>query len=611
MDGVAVSKMCQSVLEIASGDVITNAAMKEKSGKRRVGMLMGVLRRALASAHIGTYNGEVYCWNGSIYDKLSEQEFYTLIYDAMEGLCVPYEDMFLVDRVLKACKSEVLKKDLLLNRDIVVFKNCMYDVARKMELPFQPKYVQMTKMPYAHEKDARPLLWLHFLNEVLPSADKRAVLQEFLGSIFIDRRRAKMEKMLILLGNGANGKSVVFNTVLGVLGNENVSNFGLSALIGGGERKRNTASINGKLLNYCSEIQAIEIGRDSDALKTLISGEPTDARALYGQNFMARDIPLLMANANRMPFLKDMSEGMKRRLCIIRFDVTIPKEKQDPLLSDKLKDEYPAIFNWFMEGRERFINNGYKLTFSTELESVVEQYIQERNSVLRFMASKRYFHADRNVSDALPVWKKVSHLYKGYVKYCMGERIMPETMRTFGTTLQKAGFERRRMRDGVEYAIFGEQAKVDIGGDAFEKVVRQKKDASASFWHKDGSPMIYGIDRLAYAAGVARNTIRRFLEEGKLEGCYEKAKGGWTAFDLNKCKAVFEKENIYINQQKRAYLRTERARDAQMRKAFNARMLSLNLPYRKSAHKDRLREGCVWVSDGMTVEEILAQEGKR
>jgi phage/plasmid-associated DNA primase len=126
--------------------------------------------------------------------------------------------------------------------------------------------------------------------------------------------------------------------------------------------KKNIAFINGKRLNYCSEIQALEFGKDSDTLKSLISGEPTEARPIYGDNFTAYNIPLLMANANQMPYLKDWSYGMRRRICIIPFEVEIPKARQKKELSRDLEAEYPAIFNWILEGRDRFIANGYRLT---------------------------------------------------------------------------------------------------------------------------------------------------------------------------------------------------------------------------------------------------------
>jgi hypothetical protein len=57
-------------------------------------------------------------------------------------------------------------------------------------------------------------------------------------------------------------------------------------------------------------------------------------------------------------------------------------------------------------------------------------------------------------------------------------------------------------------------------------------------------------------------------------------------------------------------MRSERAKMAQNRKAFNDRMISLGLPYRKMKHRDRTAAGCVWVPDAFTVEEAMLQEGK-
>lgn len=225
---------------------------------------------------------------------------------------------------------------------------------------------------------------------MLPDEGWQHVFQEFLGSIFIDRRTAKIETMLVLRGSGSNGKSVVFETIMGILGRDNVSNFGIGALITGTERKKNIAYINGKRLNYCSEIQALEIGRDSDVLKSLISGEPTEARPMYGDNFTAYDIPLLMANANQMPYLKDWSYGMKRRICILPFEIEIPIARQRKSLARDLEREYSAIFNWILEGRDRFISNGYKLSENKKLDKVMDEYQAESSTVMKFMYQMNY-----------------------------------------------------------------------------------------------------------------------------------------------------------------------------------------------------------------------------
>ena len=68
--------------------------------------------------------------------------------------------------------------------------------------------------------------------------------------------------MLILKGNGANGKSVIFETIMGLLGIGNVSTYGIQELIFGNYKEQNMANINGKRLNYCPEVDTMNIRGD-------------------------------------------------------------------------------------------------------------------------------------------------------------------------------------------------------------------------------------------------------------------------------------------------------------------------------------------------------------
>ncbi len=600
----------RSVMMRLRGSELIESALRTKISKRRVGMVMSAMKRAFSAAPVGQFNGELWRFGGKCYVKMPDSEFSALVNDCLEDLGLPYEDIMMTDKVAKVCKNEVMKKILRPMSNIVIFNNCAFDVDKRMEYAFNPKYIQMTMVHYDHDYNEHCFEFLNFLEYVLPERDKRRVLQEFLGSIFIDRRKAKLEKMLILLGTGANGKSVVFDTILGVLGRDNVTNFGLGALIGGNDRKHNIATLNGKRLNYCSEIRVIEIGHDSDALKTLISGEPTEARVLYGQNFMADSIPLLMANANRMPKLNDMSHGMMRRLCVLRFNITVPKSVQNPMLSEQLRSEYPGVFNWIIEGRERFIQNGYKLSCEPEVEQVLKEIEFEDNTVLKWMRYRRYFKGDPD-NDAPAIWRPVRSMYSEYVGWSMAENIIPDSLNSFGRTLKSEGYKARRTGKGWEYALYGEEPKKSATTDAIVAVVEQKKkDSENKFWiTEDGSPMVIGNKRAAHALGVSLATLNRCIDSGAFDGCYEKVDGGFNAFDLHKCKRVLIMNDKLKNKTREEEIRTERARLKQERWAFNRRMEALELPYRKQKHRDRLSAGLVWVPDAMTVDEIFKQEG--
>ena len=124
------------------------------------------------------------------------------------------------------------------------------------------------------------------------------------------------------------------------------------SLISGGDRKKNIASMDGLWANYSGESQEVNISRNEDAFKSLISGEPTEARQIFGENFMAYNIPLQFANINKMPVVRVMNNAVKRRIVIVDFKIEIPPQRQNKQIAKIFKQEYSGIFNWIMDGRE-------------------------------------------------------------------------------------------------------------------------------------------------------------------------------------------------------------------------------------------------------------------
>lgn len=230
---------------------------------------------------------------------------------------------------------------------------------------------------------------------------------------------------------------------------------------------------------------------------------------------------------------------------------------------------------------------------------------------LRFMKWHRFFPGDPDGSNLPPVWRLVSWIYQRYVKWCVGESIIPESVAKFGRELGGYGYVKRRTGKGYEYALFGKEVKATVVTDVADvrKVITQRKDASASLWvTEDGNPMILGSRRLSYALGVSMSTINRFMAKGWFKDCFDDSHNVF-AFDLKKCKEALRKHEVIQSASHIKEARTERSRRAAMRKTFNKRMEALELPYRKFKHKDRVPDGLVWVPDDATVYDLLNQEG--
>lgn len=593
MESLKYELLLREVYELMQGTEL-DSILDRMEGLAKVDAVQDLLRRALKSSSIAMFNGVPYCFDGKIYSALSWSDFSNMVYDIMRKCKVPFGFYGKVTSLSKICRNVVESKILYPDNKLMVFRNCVYDTESGAVHGFDKKWVQVTSVDYDYIPDDRAFVWLQFLDQVLPDVELQELLQEFLGSIFIDRAKAKIETLLILYGLGSNGKSVVFETITGILGKENVTNFALSALMSGDERKKNIAYINGKRLNYCSEINTLAFGKDSDAIKGLISGEPIEARVNYGDNFTARNIPLMMANTNKLPKLIDDSWGMKRRLCVIPFYVEISKDQQRITLSDDLRGEYSGIFNWIMEGRRKFIEGEYKLPFSRIADRVMAEYASGGNNVTRFMFERGYLKKFNDVNDVEPAWLKRHDVYIDYKRWCFNRKETIETEQEFSKILIDSGFEMRRKADGMCVGVYGkmsvkgirkrilndekkERALVIQDLETIKTAVEEKKEsgliteqeAKNEIWkaktkahgknmslekgkynirEENGKLIARGTVALAEYLGVSVSKMSTLMHKKIFEGMYEVRKYAY-CFDVDKCidalREYDEKSEVY------------------------------------------------------------------
>ena len=584
-------------------------AVKIRSQYERIGTVTEILRSAAEKSSLSRWNGSLWCFTGQIYEPLTWRDVKNVVYDLMKRMKCPMSDFIRKDAIVRDVIDALEKSPMVVRNEIVVFNNCVLDTDTMQTYEHSKDFVQVTKLDYDYNPDAQVFMWYQFLNEVLPDKTKQLVLQMFLGAVFIDRSIAKIETMLILKGSGSNGKSVVFETMMGVLGRDNVSNFGLGVLMSGNDRKMNIASMNGKRLNYCSEIQLKEFGQGSDSLKAIISGEPIEARRMYGQNFTARNIPLLMANANQLPYLKDMSHGMARRLCVLSFDVEIPKDKQNKSLARDMRDEYPAIFNWLMEGRKLFVNNNYKLPVIHDLEDAIEDYKSEYSTPLKFMMDNGWKRqADINVTDITPRWMSLSSLYNRYLKWCTANKVDDvQTKVMFSRTLKTAGWRNKTGQYGVEFGCYGKVTLNDlqIMGDKAQKM--REKMILEKIFRAEGRDYAQGMKAAGKACGCSEGTIQKLSNQGKLVNAVTYADGR-PLYDIEKILEVLRQEGFFLDTREKHLQACTEAELKYMRGMFNSAMKYHELPFRKYKITNVPRiDGTIRVDDTMTIEEARAK----
>lgn len=605
--------LADELWDIAKEDKLLRRARSHRRGwsMERRGAVKRILIRALDESSVGSFNERIYFFAGKLYEPIDKLTFRKVLYDIIDkNICLPDSDMIRLQDIYSDCENTAYSKKLNLSNSVMAFSNGILDIEKGVfHKKFSKEYIQIFSVDYNYNPNMKSFLWDNFLDEVLPDKKMQDVLQMFLGATFVDRKKVKIEKILILLGvTGANGKSVIQEAVKGVLGEEYVSEQPLSKLCcPGREGELAAAGIAGKRLNYCTEMDRMDFGRQTARIKTLVSGERIVASRKFIDPYYVTSIPLLMANANQMPAVSEKDTPMLRRLYIIPFNVTIPEERQNRSLGQELKKEYPAILNWILEGRKKFIENDYNLPVDTTTPTIMMQERSEYDSALYFVRKKMNYEANpTSQTTAVQKWVHLKVLYSAYCRWCMSNNIEAFGKAKFANTLADAGFLKNRDSGGIRFGVYG-------GADLEDRRRKNERQLARIRGKNTESYRIYikkklyiiGVENFAIYAGTSQSVISRLRREGAFL-YHLKAVKNRVAFEAVPCLRILLDKNIISSDDMKDAINRFAEDMRQERRKFNDWAERNGLPYRK--YKDDLKQAdksLIKVDDILTRDEAI------
>ncbi len=315
---------------------------------------------------------------------------------------------------------------LVLNNDGVTIKQFDYRDFLTHQLPFN------------YDSQSINTTFLKYLSQVLPDKDTRRTLQEVCGYLFV--KGLKMEKIFFLYGTGANGKSVLFEVLNGLIGDENISHYSLESLTDDTGYFR--AKIKDKIVNYGTDIKLSKI--DAGYFKTLASSEPIEARLPYGQPFTMSGYAKLIFNVNRLDNANiEHTHGFYRRILIIPFDKTIADKDQDKSLHKKILSNKAGVLNWIIEGAERVIANE-DIFISKECQNFKAKFIKETDSAALFIDDYNYESCDFSMT-------YLSAIYTEYKEFCADDGYRALGKNNFNKRLEALGYIRAKNNHNKDY----------------------------------------------------------------------------------------------------------------------------------------------------------------
>lgn len=286
-------------------------------------------------------------------------------------------------------------------------------------------------------KPGTPALWLKFLNEVFDGDPVMvAFLQRAAGYALTGETRE--HKLLFLHGGGRNGKSVFLNTLFGIWGDYARRAHAATFLNSVGDKHpTDLAGLQGARLVIGSELPKGKTW-DESVIKDLTGGDTMTARYMRGDFFDFDPQLTLFVAGNNMPSFRGVDEAIRARVVLVPFNVTIPPERRDMNLGDKLKAEAGQILQWAIDGALQWQARGLDVPASVAAASA--QYFDDEDTLGQFLADE--------VSSDPTGFVTTTALHARFVQWCQTQGLNAWTMRTLQKEITGRGWSEARRNHG-------------------------------------------------------------------------------------------------------------------------------------------------------------------
>lgn len=319
----------------------------------------------------------------------------------------------LVDAVSDVLKTEVYASEHGWNPDsdaVNVMNGELHWNGSGWELlPHCREHYRTTQVPIIYDPQAACPRFNEFLSGIFrddaDGQDKALALVEMIGYTLVSH--ARFERFALLVGSGANGKSVVMEVVRALVGSENVA--AVSPTQFGNRFQR--AHLHLKLANLVTEIS--EGGEIADAeLKAITSGELTTAEHKGKDPFDFCPFCTCWFGTNHMPHTRDFSDALFRRALVIPFNrIFRAGIDANPHLKTELLEELPGIMNLALQAFGEVIKRG-TFTEPPSCRAAKQEWRMEADQAAQFVEERCVMDANTIIDSR--------ELYAAYTAWAIG-----------------------------------------------------------------------------------------------------------------------------------------------------------------------------------------------
>lgn len=389
-------------------------------------------------------SGRIWKWDKSgVWKVMDEKEMKQTIHKSCAGMKVTKN---LVNSIFELITTSIFRPDHRFDVDTRTI-NCLNGELELKEDGWHLREhiredYRTAQIPIAYDPKAKAPRFERFLREIFEgdpdSEDKQILICELLGYTLMSS--TEFEKFVLLIGHGANGKSVLLHIVQSLVGNSNTSAVQLSQL----DNRFQRAYLQGKLANIITEIpEGCEI---PDAqLKAITSGERSTAEHKHKPPFDFYPFCTCWFGSNHMPYTKDFSDAIFRRALIITFNQKFEGDRKDIHLKNTLQKELQGILNLALEAFASVVHRNEFTEPPSSTESK-EKWRKECDQVAMFLdeCCELNLHSEstsKEIFQAYSTWANDLGMKRN-----LNQNSLTRRLSKFGVTLHKGAQGTRKLK---------------------------------------------------------------------------------------------------------------------------------------------------------------------
>lgn len=314
-------------------------------------------------------------------------------------------------------------------KNLINFKNGVWDIENKKFIPHDSKYLQTIQIPHEvgeYKPFTETRLYKFFKKTKLPKEDVKMILRYIAYCMSTDYG---LKTFMVLVGQSNTGKSVLIRFVESLVGRQNTSALSMHEL----NMRFYPAQLYGKLLNSCADNKTLPLS-SIENLKKITGGDQIMHEKKGKEPFFFVSFAKLLFSFNQLPLqLEEKSNAFYKRMRVLFMnnELFLNNEYVDDLCSDESIEEVIPYLLSLLPLKE--------IPRTKMSDSCVETLRQDSDSIHAFIKSECELGEDLYVSKDV--------LFQSYADFCVTNGRESHKKQGFMRAMRSNGFIEIRDKD--------------------------------------------------------------------------------------------------------------------------------------------------------------------